>query len=689
MTGEGATLLEGLARRYRRRRAAALTAAAAAFGLLTGAATGVGGAGGGFAAVAGAVAAIVGGAAAWTAVRRHPVDAVAVARHVDRVEPAAEESTELLLAPAEALPTALRIQRSRAGQALANREAIDLPDGTARRGALAAGAMTVTAVALLIGATGRVGGVVHFPASAASAAPGRAPAIRGAAVTVRPPSYTGRPARSGSDWEIDAEEGARVEWTVELDRPAELVRLATTAGDTVRLRSNGADGYRGALTARRNALYQVVVADGPDTVAGDFHRLTVRPDAPPTLVVVRPEPRTEIAAGAPTSVALEVLAGDDYGIASAAIVATVTTGEGEGVRFREQRLEFESRTPRPGGLVLRRTLDLSALGMAPGDDLYFHVVAKDRRAPTPNEGRSETVFISLADTAGTSGTLAAGVAIAVAPEYFRSQRQIIIDTEKLIAERRSLRLQVFRDRGNGIGIDQGLLRLRYGQFTGEEFEEGGADDAGHEHDTAENTTLLAESVKSKLKAAIAQMWEAELRLRTYRPSEALPFEYRALELLKQVQQDARVYVERVGFEPPPLEPDRKRLTGKLDAIRDRRVTDSVAVSPPLPAVREGLSVIRALADGRTARAGDAAAVERAGAEVATLAVDDPGRHLRGLGDLRALADSLRRGVQCAECLTRGERALLRALPATGAAAAARPYLSPMARRYFELLERGR
>ena len=424
-------------------------------------------------------------------------------------------------------------------------------------------------------------------------------------------------------------------------------------------------------------------------MAGDFHRLTVRPDAVPTLVVVRPGQRTEIPSGGPSVVDVEILAGDDYGIGATALVATVTTGEGEGVRFREQRLEFESRSARPGGIVLRRRLDLAALGMAPGDDLYFHAVARDNRVPVPNEGRSETVFISLADTAGVTGTLPTGLAITVAPEYFRSQRQIIIDTEKLIAERRSLPVQPFRDRANGIGIDQGLLRLRYGQFTGEEFEEGGADDTGHEHDTKENTTLLAESVKSKLKAAIAQMWEAELRLRTYRPVEALPFEYRALELLKQVQQDARVYVQRVGFEPPPLEPDRKRLTGKLDAIPDRRVTDSVTAAASVPAIREALALVRALSQGRPPRPEDATVIERGGMELATLAADDPGRHLDALRDLRTLADSVRRGVQCAGCLSRGESALLRALPEPPAAAAPRAFGSPLARRYFEFLDRER
>jgi hypothetical protein len=52
-------------------------------------------------------------------------------------------------------------------------------------------------------------------------------------------------------------------------------------------------------------LYQAVLRDGNAMVASDFHRLAVIPDAPPTLTVVRPEPRTEIAFGAPLAVPLE------------------------------------------------------------------------------------------------------------------------------------------------------------------------------------------------------------------------------------------------------------------------------------------------------------------------------------------------------------------------------------------------
>ncbi|MEJ7662792.1 MAG: hypothetical protein WKG07_38620 [Hymenobacter sp.] len=58
-------------------------------------------------------------------------------------------------------------------------------------------------------------------------------------------------------------------------------------------------------------------------------------------------------------------------------------------------------------------------------------------------------------------------------------------------------------------------------------------------------------MKAKLHAVLDEMWAAELRLRTGQPAAARPFEYRALRLLKQVQQQTRAYVKKAGFSPTP------------------------------------------------------------------------------------------------------------------------------------------
>ena len=51
------------------------------------------------------------------------------------------------------------------------------------------------------------------------------------------------------------------------------------------------------------------------------------------------------------------------------------------------------------------------------------------------------------------------------------EQQIIIDAEALLAQKRRLDAAAFLKRSDELGVDQRLLRLRYGQFVGMEAEE--------------------------------------------------------------------------------------------------------------------------------------------------------------------------------------------------------------------------
>lgn len=90
----------------------------------------------------------------------------------------------------------------------------------------------------------------------------------------------------------------------------------------------------------------------------------------------------------------------------------------------------------------------------------------------------------------------------------------------------------------------------------------------HLHDTAEHATLFDPTTRDLLKQALAQMWEAELKLRLAEASPALPYEYSALELIKRVQHSSRIYLRRTGFQPTPVD-EARRLTGELDEIDSR------------------------------------------------------------------------------------------------------------------------
>ena len=316
---------------------------------------------------------------------------------------------------------------------------------------------------------------------------------------------------------------------------------------------------------------------------------------------------------------------DDYGITDAFIIATVSKGSGESVKFREEKLSFNSDVNSGSrSLVLNKRIDLDAMKMEPGDELYFYIEAKDNKTPKANRSRSETYFAIIKDTTSNSFGVEGTLGVDLMPDYFRSQRQLIIDTEKLIADKPNITSETFKFRSNELGYDQKALRLKYGEFMGVENEEatggginqeslesfeaeeddhdhedhdhedeqdpleeythdhdgdnehnlvveddhdhdhGDEDDADdplaeytHNHQNAEMATLFEESLRSKLMRAMNEMWDAELYLRLYQPEASLPYQYRALKLIQEIKNAARIYVHRIGFDPPPIKEDKR------------------------------------------------------------------------------------------------------------------------------------
>jgi hypothetical protein len=544
-------------------------------------------------------------------------------------------------------------------------------------------------------------------------------------VRIAPPSYTGAATRTAGAEDVEAEEGAALTWRAKINGEVRAAWLIVSAGDSLRLHQNG-DRWEATARAERSLLARVrLLAPDGSTVTSDDHRLVVRPDRPPIVTIVHPDVRTLFQPGGLVPVPVEVLASDDYGVDSIVMAATIASGSGEAVRFRRLEIPFAHRERRSDtGLKLDATIDLASLGLGSGDELYFFVLATDRRAPVANRTKSETVFLSIRDTSQAPRAELAGMVMSVQPEWFRSQRQLIIDTERLIADAPKLSTVTFRERSNDIGMDQGLLRLRYGEFLGEEFEEnsGGAqhheesepeppskpveedpsrpaeatngqapesrarkasDPFTHAHDNAENATLLGLSVKDKLRITVAAMWQSELQLRIAQPAAALPFEYRALELIKQLQQDSRAYVQRIGFEPPPIDLAATRLNANLSKIQNPRRQETVGRHDSLPAVRAAITALSlARAGGPTVTV---ETIEAAGRELAAGAVADP-RLLPVLRDLRRLADQVSGDRPCAECLNRAERGLWSALPPPEPLApAVSAGRSPLAQRFAEQL----
>ena len=618
------------------------------------------------------------GACFWLA-RGSGAGPVQVARHLDRSAPSLEESAELILADSEHLAPLERLQQARIAERLERLAQVPIPITPLCRGA--AVAVAIAAIALLSLLVPARAARPEHPAAGRKIA-GGLPVLGGIEVTVRPPTYTGLPPRTGMP-DLEVEAGALVTWRAQANANTERVALIRLPADTSWLRRIGGR-WTVELEAVTPAVYQLIAENAAGRSSGPLHRLGVRPDRPPVLALAHPTGRTTLGTGATRRIGVSAHAWDDYGIAESFLLVTVASGAGEQVKFRERRLPLQATTiDSTRSLTLRGTVDLAALGLEPGDEAYLTAVARDGRRPGPQEGRSETAIVALADTSGAEQADFAGLPLLLRPAALRSQRQIILDTERLLRDRRRIGRDEFQSRSAAIGQDQHLLRLRYGELLGGETVEGV--ELGHEHDTEENATLLSPEVKPGLTAAVDRMWEAEGKLRTFEPRAALPHEYAALERLKEIQRAGRTYVRRTGTAPPALDLSR-RLSGELKGAgastesltRERRLA--------LPATRAALGELARMREGTEPDGGQSLnTLEAAFREIADRARGGTEEDVEALRALRSTIDSLRSPTPCGGCLASAERRLYPLLPRAEPAPGVAPPVGTIGRAYLELL----
>ncbi|TCC87068.1 hypothetical protein EZ428_23000 [Pedobacter frigiditerrae] len=409
------------------------------------------------------------------------------------------------------------------------------------------------------------------------------PEIENFQLLITPPDYTSKTVRSQHQFTIKAEAGAQVSWNIEMNIRVKKLRIIFNDKEIVAMVNAGGLNWKYSKAIVQSGFYQIEF----DGKKSDLYQIEMIPDLPVSIKIIQPKPHTTIDIGQLPKVNLTVSLHDDYGIADTYISATMASGKGEGVSFTEKKLSFNEGFKNKKDVNLSKLLDLKLLGMKPGDELYFFVNAMDNHGQS---SRSDVYLVSIVDTAELMSMAGIANGVDLVPEYFRSQRQIIIDTEKLLKEQSTLSVDEFKNRSNNLGMDQKLLRLRYGKFLGEEseteiggdhdHEEGGKpaeqkfgdvqalmDEYAHKHDIAEDATFFEPEMKMQLKAVLNEMWSSELRLRTYKTQEALPFEYKALRLLKDLQQKSRAYVAKTTIKTTRLKQE-KRLSGELDKITE-------------------------------------------------------------------------------------------------------------------------
>ena len=583
-----------------------------------------------------------------------------VTRLLNQSYPVLEESAELLAKPAESLNLLERLQIQKIEKELATVSTSRL----FRKGFRTAAIILITGLLLAFG----ISQIELFSQkvekterNAIQSTQGNIqdkilPGIKSVELKISPPAYTRRPARNQSQFSVSAEEGSALYWQIETDQPVKNIKLVFNDQEVIPFKPTNTEGTLWTLTktVSKSGFYQVNLEGS----LSELYKLEIIKDQPALIRIVTPAQYSSIDFGEAQRTVLQVLINDDYGINDAFISATISSGQGEGVKFKEQKIVFQQNFSGAVSYKLNKTIDLKGLGMVPGDELYFYIQARDSRL---QESRSDIYIVTIQDTAQLMSMEGMLGGVNLVPEYFRSQRQIIIDSEKLLKERNTISVQEFNSRSNEIATDQKLLRLRYGKFLGEENEteigghqeeEEGHNEPGdfgnaeklldavaHKHDQAEDATYFEPELKAQLKATLAEMWKSELQLRLYKPAEALPFEYKALRLLKDLQQKSRVYVAKTSFKPPIIRAD-KRLSGELDKIIQPQAVRSFDSKEDVQSsLRLTAGILAGNKQGIKLDANQILTLNDASRIIAARAAAQPGIYLNSLGTLRNIIRS--------------------------------------------------
>jgi hypothetical protein len=542
------------------------------------------------------------------------VDARWLAQRLDQ-RPEMQDSADLLFAAPDSLHGLQPLQRERLLQQLAQSAPPDLRPAWPLRHFWMGLALAVPVVAAIVLWPGAVPTPPAAPPPEAAAAPAATDiTLVAAELTITPPDYTGLPERRETELSAKAPENAQLRWSLRLSPQPGSAALVFHDGERLPLVREGED-WTATRRLSRSTLYRVVPG-GPLPLRDDvLHRLDAVADQAPLVRVIAPERSLTMATPGQRTWALQFEASDDYGLGTARLGLTLAQGTGEQVTVSERSLVL---TGEGDGKLRRysRRLDLAALGLGAGDDLIVRLVVADNRAPSPQSTRSTSLILRFPPPPSAESSGMEGLVKKTLPAYFRSQRQIIIDAEALVAERPRLAADKFLQRSDSLGVDQRILRMRYGQFLGEETDgepepppsadgqehslDDGHDhgseppstmgsmpnvmeDFGHTHDDSEAATLLDPETRELLRKALNAMWLSEGELRSGRPAQALPHAYRALGFIKQVQQASRIYLARVGLELPPID-EARRMTGDRAGLGDRRAVLAPAAPPASPAL---------------------------------------------------------------------------------------------------------
>jgi hypothetical protein len=447
--------------------------------------------------------------------------------------------------------------------------------------------------------------------------------LDGWTVEVEPPRYRGAPAhRYGDVGTVVAVEGSRLR-VRGTGAPPQLARALTPSASSVR---ESPDAYPPVVIARPNGWEAQLIATAAPVPyrlrRGATTRLFVIEGHPDTIPrVVLEAPLRDSVLRAPTGrVALRATIRDDAGLKAAAFELLISSGEGERFTVRTQRLAAVTWPVRPNHPTdtLTVAMDLSALGLGPGDVMHMRAIARDHHPAANRElGSSDTRAFRIARPSEYDSVAVEPAPPPAVDSSLLSQRMLLLLTERLDRQqRRMTRTEVVRE-SQRLARDQARLRLAVGDVVFQRLSgESSAEHAhfagdGHEHGVEQQGGKLAMTggssnrdatgtldegndspvvaINQPLLEAYNAMWDAGRALEQGDPHAAIPPMRRALVAIEKSRAASRLYLRG---RPPQVIVDlaKVRLTGRDTG---QSTTRGAPIRPPLAMVGRDARLMQA------------------------------------------------------------------------------------------------
>lgn len=321
----------------------------------------------------------------------------------------------------------------------------------------------------------------------------------GWAFAVTPPSYTKQPSSTQRMPDLKAWQGSGVRVTSPKGQSWASVQMRQVASKQQVLLSNMNGTWQVSHTLDSSSLWRIHAqdADGRTLVSPQFV-WQARVDQPPSIEVEAPRTQFTEVIESPSAWRFALSVRDDLGVTK--VVARVAFSEGSGEHIQYTTTEHALMPEQAQSN--RYVFELPFTQPLPqSQEVVVRFVATDGRAPAPQTTESSVYVLRWAPEPVAASADMEGVLRVAEPAMFRSQRQVIIDTETLLADWDDIDQGTRQKRASQIGMDQRLLRHRYGQHLGMEADEGGPmmpvsedemahamedDHAGHGHEGHEH-----------------------------------------------------------------------------------------------------------------------------------------------------------------------------------------------------------